>query len=242
MVRHLIYIYKVPESTRRIGFVYSSNEPIYHRDLPEKLIELLERFELSIHRITTDEISIDSIVTKDAFFDDIEFYTDLDLFSITLKKAVASEMISPVDFSKLILSKFQLDKLQIQKVLYLIYSECLTNGIKLFDISPVAFDYGPVFEDVYQEYKHEPNKAHISTDVSVDKLATLSKTVYSPRVREITEKVMKAVNSKRRGSLIDITHANGGPWDQVYEKGANNIITDSVISKYNDKVLDQLYE
>lgn len=242
MVRHLIYIYKVPESTRRIGFVYSSNEPIYHRDLPEKLLELSERFELSIHRITTDESSIGSIVTKDAFFDDIEFYTDLELFSTTLKEAVSAEMISPVDFSKLILSKFKLDKLQIQKVLYFIYAECLTSGIIIFDTSPVAYDHGPVFEDVIQEYKYKPKKAYIITDVSVDKLATLSKTVYSPRVREITEKVMKAVNSKRSGSLIDITHADEGPWDQVYEKGANNIITDSVILEYNDKVLAQLYK
>lgn len=241
MVRHLIYIYKVPESTRRIGFVYSSNEPIYHRDLPEKLLQLTERFELSIHRITTDESSIDSIVTKDSFFDDIEFYADLELFTTILEEAVSAEMISPLDFSKLILSKFQLDKLQIQKVLYLIYAECLTNGIKLFDTSPVAFAYGPVFEDVYQEYKHKPKKAYINADLSVDKLATLSKTVYSPRVREITEKVMNAVNGKRSGSLIDITHADGGPWDQVYEEGANNVITDSLILEYNDKVLAQLY-
>lgn len=91
MIRHLIYIYKIPMSTRRIGFVYSSDGPIHSKDLPDKLPELLDTFEVAIHRITTDECSIDSIVKKDAFFDNIEFYTDLDGFITTLKEVAVSK-------------------------------------------------------------------------------------------------------------------------------------------------------
>lgn len=90
-VRHFIYIYKVPKRPRRIGFVYSSKEPIKRKDLPEKIFELSEKFELAIHRFTTDELSIDSIATKEAFFDNIEFYTDVELFSTTLKEAVLTK-------------------------------------------------------------------------------------------------------------------------------------------------------
>lgn len=91
MFRHLIYIYKVSKRPRRIGFVYSTDKPIRRKDLPEKIFELSERFELAIHRFATDEISIDSIVAKDAFFDNIEFYTDVELFSIALKEVVSTK-------------------------------------------------------------------------------------------------------------------------------------------------------
>lgn len=91
MIRHLIYIYKTPMSPRRIGFVYSSNGPIYSKDLPDKLPLLLDKFEVAIHRITTDDHSIDSIVKKDAFFDNIEFHTDLDGFMTTLKEVASSK-------------------------------------------------------------------------------------------------------------------------------------------------------
>ena len=137
MVRHLIYIYKVPESTRRIGFFYSSDQPIYHEDLPTSLIDLTEKFELTIHHFTTDDFSIESIVQKDSFFDGIEFFTNLDAFSNNLVETVNQQSVTPLQFSQLILSKFPLDKHQIQKVLYLIYAECLMAGIKLFETPPV---------------------------------------------------------------------------------------------------------
>lgn len=91
MIRHLIYIYKIPMSTRRIGFVYSSVRPIHSKDLPDKLTYLLDNFEVAIHRITTHERSFDSIFKKDAFFDNIEFHTDLDGFITTLKEVATPE-------------------------------------------------------------------------------------------------------------------------------------------------------
>lgn len=91
MIRHLIYIYKIPMSPRRIGFVYYSDGPICSKDLPDKLPLLLNEFEVAIHRITTDEHSIDSIIAKDAFFDNIEFHRDLDGFITTLKEVAASK-------------------------------------------------------------------------------------------------------------------------------------------------------
>lgn len=91
MIRHLIYIYMIPVSKRRIGFVYSSDDPIHSKDLPDKLTLLLDNFEVAIHRITTNERSIDSIVEKDAFFDNIDFYTDLDGFITILKEVAASK-------------------------------------------------------------------------------------------------------------------------------------------------------
>ena len=241
MVRHLIYIYKVPKSSKRIGYVFSSNTPIYHKDLPETLLDIIGRYELSIHRITTDEHSIESIIDKDPFFDKIEFYLDIESFSNELEELVRKESVSPVEFSKLILSKFKLDKLQIQKVLYFIYSECLSSGIKLFTESPVAYRYGPVFEDVLQEYKAQPKGKVIQSDISYEKLISLPKTVYTPEVRKITERVMNAVEKERSGSLIDITHTSGGPWDVTYEEGCNNVITDNIILACNDKVLAELY-
>lgn len=104
-----------------------------------------------------------------------------------------------------------------------------------------AFDYGPVFEDVYYEFESQQDNVPINIDISVKELGTLPKTVYSPKVRAITERVIDAFKDKESSSLIDITHAFGGPWYKAYERGSNNIIDDDTIIEYNDKVLSELY-
>ncbi|AMB99903.1 hypothetical protein AWM75_07940 [Aerococcus urinaehominis] len=241
MARHMIFIYKVPTSSQRLVFVYSSNQLIYPDDLPEKLDDIIEKYELAIHYLTTDDLTIASIKDKDPFFEGIEFYTDLGLFIDKLDGLISQATISPLAFSKLLLSKFKLDKLEIQKVLYLIYAECLQNGVKLFNESPVAYLYGPVFEDVYQEYKSQARGAKIEVDLSYEDLILLPKTVYTPEVRKTTERIIDAIATKTGGALIDITHAPDGPWDMVYEEGCNREIPDSLILACNDKVTALLY-
>ena len=90
MVRHLIYIYKVPDSPKRVGYVYSSTEPIRSKNIPKILMRLCLGYPLAIHRITTEEMSTDSIVAKDAFFDHIEFCKTPEDFKARLEALVAS--------------------------------------------------------------------------------------------------------------------------------------------------------
>lgn len=241
MVKHLMYIYKVPNSARRLGFVHSSDSSIKFEDLSEKLLELTKNYDVSIHSLSTESYTIESIQNKDPFFSDIEFYTDLDKFIVQLE-SIANITVEPLDFAKFLLSKFKLDKLQLQKTLFFIYTECLLNGRKIFDASPKAYDYGPVYPDVYQYYKSRSSREKIHEDYDIHDYFIASKLMYSGPVKEIVEKVMDAVKKVEPGRLINICHVKEGSWDRVYKEGQNVAITDDVILSDGRLILDKLYE
>ena len=68
------------------------------------------------------------------------------------------------------------------------------------------------------------------------------KTTINPKVLDVIDKIIETTKKLNGGNLIDITHVIGGPWDKVYQEGANNEIDDQTILKYNYKVMNCLTE
>lgn len=237
MINHKIYIYKSPKKYERIGFVISKKADEMYDPLPDSLSHLLDEYDIVTHRLYTNSKDVESIVRLDPFFMGINFYTNLNEFSKRVSSLNKEGLPSPVELSKIILSKVPFDKLQLQKVLYLIYSVSLERGYKVLNESPVAYKYGPVFEDVFREYNQYESKELIVEKPSIKDRITLSKSVGNFEILSIIDEILEIVKDKSGSNLIEITHAVDGPWDKVYEKGKNAVIDDDTILKYNHKVL-----
>lgn len=241
MVKHKIFIYKSPKTTDRIGFIISIGEEESYEELPTELVKLCEDYNIVVHRLFTEDESVESIIELDPFFENVEFHRDITRFSDRIKQINKKSLPTPVEFSKVLLNRMPLDKLQLQKILYLVYSICLEQGKKIFNESPVAYQYGPVFEDVYQEYKHTESKEVIPGELSINQRLLLSKSLNDNELLPMVEEILNTVKNKSGSNLINVTHASGGPWKQVYIKGANNVIDDDTILKYNHKVRELIF-
>lgn len=240
MINHKIYIFKSPKISERIGYVISKEADESHKPLPVLLSRLLDDYDIATHRLFTNSKDIKSIVRLDPFFTDIIFYTDLDEFSKRVIFLNKEGLPSPVELSKLVLSKISLDKLQLQKVMYLIYSVSLERGYKILNESPVAYKYGPVFEDVFREYYHYNSKELIEEKPSIRERIALSKSLSNSEILPIVDEVLEIVKGRSGSNLIEITHAEEGPWEKVYIEGKNAVIDDDTILKYNHKVLAKI--
>lgn len=241
MFKHKIFIYNSSKSEDRVGYIISDNTLDKSSAIPSMLRDLCDKYDIVIHRLVTKDESLESIVSLDPFFEGVIFHEELEEFSNQIKKLNSSMLPTPLEFSKVLLTKVELDKLQLQKVLYLIYSICLENGYKIFNESPIAYKYGPVFEDVLDEYNDRVSKEKITVEPSLHENVLLSKVLRNNDIFSLINKIVKKVKDKPGGKLIDITHTDDGPWDQVYVEGLNAVIDDDTILKYNHHVRNRLY-
>lgn len=235
MIKHYIYVYTADKTNERIALLVNDRE-LFKKEIDD----LREEYKLSTHILYTDADTVESIVLFDPFFDNIDFHRDINIFSEKITMMKAESLPTSVEFSGSLLSRKPLDKLQLQKNLYLIYSICLDQGQKIFNSSPLAYRYGPVFEDVFQKYKEYEKYEKISEEHSIIDMLSLSKTMDINKVFPIVNNVLQLTEEKTGGNLIDITHAHKGPWDQVYIRGANIPIDDETIKKHNHHVLNKL--
>lgn len=237
IVRQLIYIYKSPNSAKRIGFIYSSSEPNYPENLPDTITDLITEYDLSIHHIKTKERSIDSIIEADPFFDEIDFFHDAKLFSKELKKLVDENKLTAVEFSRIILSRYDLNKRELQRVLCLTYAECLNHGIKFFNNSPVLYGDEPVFEEVYVEYNAVPASEKIKVNVEMSERSKFSKARQCSKIIKITKSVVNKCFETSHEDLFNISPTTS----YKYQEGEGSVISNEVILKTTDKILNELY-
>lgn len=240
MFKHKIYIYKSSKSDDRLGYVISESIQDNSSSTPTTLIDMCEKYDIVVHRLSTDYETLESIISLDPFFKDIIFYDSLEEFSNCVELLNDKTLPTPLEFSKVLLSKVELDKLQLQKVLYLIYSICLENGYKIFNESPLAYRYGPVFKDVLREYSDRISREKITEEQTFHEKILLSKTLNNKEIFSLIDKIIEKVKDKSGGNLINITHTKNGPWDKVYVEGLNVEIDDDTILKYNHHVRELL--
>lgn len=241
MFKHKIFIYNSSKTKDRVGYIISDNTLDKSSPTPSILRDLCDKYDVVIHRLVTADESLESVISLDPFFENVIFHDNLKGFSNHIKELNDTTLPTPLEFSKVLLSNVELDKLQLQKVLYLIYSICLEKGYKIFNESPLAYKYGPVFEDVLHEYKDEISKEKITVEPSIHEKVLLSKTLNGNEVLPLIDRIVEKVKDKSGGNLIDITHTENGPWKRLYVEGLNVVIDDDTILKYNHHVRKMLY-
>nr|DAO52241.1 MAG TPA: hypothetical protein [Caudoviricetes sp.] len=109
-----------------------------------------------------------------------------------------------------------ISNLQLQKMLYYIQYEFLTNyGKPLFDDDFEAWKFGPVIPAVYYEYSHMgafrigadyKDYDKILSEISKDEINTLNDIIVDKR----------DINAWK---LVDNTHKSGKAWDIVFKNG-----------------------
>lgn len=222
MYHHMILMCSDFSSGKRIAF-HESYERISDSIDFKKIVDIYKKkfttIKFSFHHIETFEKSYISVGEYDNYFRDVEFYSDLQLFEESVKKTTE---ITPEDIAKYMLTKKEFDKLQLQKLLFLTYSEYIIKHDKpLFSDEFEAWQYGPLIPKLHEElsnYKYE--KVRLK-DVELEKIKLklkFSKIGDIEDILECADSVIRKYGEKTGGNLIDITHVKQGPWDIVMKR------------------------
>lgn len=120
-----------------------------------------------------------------------------------------------------------IDNLKLNKMLYYAQGHCLAKyNRKLFDDEIQAWEYGPVVPEVYRSFKCCGSNSIQETSQTFDE---------SKLTSDILDLLMDVYNAygKYTGlALKEMTHQKGGPWDKVFERGKNHIISTDDMADY----------
>lgn len=238
MFEHLIALGSSYTEGKRIGF-HKASEEICFDDLYD--FKKINNGEMnnklfSFHFLTTDSESWESVVNKDSYFKNLYLVDSWDDFLFLINE---DRKIKALDIAKYLLALEPMTNLKLQKMVYFVYADYLTRTAnRLFDEKIIAYPYGPVIKEIYNEYKS--NGCSLITDecnerkIILDDIKTpmvLSKILKS----EFEEEVLKSINSTVRtfgkmtaSQLVDITHREGSPWSKTPNRFE---ITDELIKE-----------
>ena len=243
MVFHYIAIASDYVNGQRIAWHYPSKERLDQRRIRafmNKAVNFESTF-FGIHKLSTDSLSWESVTAKDSFFADVRVTKNEDeLFRMLTK----DKEILAMDVATFILAIQSMSHLKLQKLLYLSYADYLVKYKEpLFTDQIVSYRYGPVVEDVYQQFKKYG--AEKITDKEKYSFAVKDKLI-PPLLMKITksEKGEKAITSILEtlrkyhnfsaNQLVSLTHSQNSPWSKTYSiESKNREIIDETILKYH---------
>lgn len=127
-----------------------------------------------------------------------------------------------------------LTHMQLQKLVYLAHGWNLAiNGDALTDDIPYAWDYGPVYRDIYdalRRYGSGPVMQEISENdfgggkfFGTDEENRPVRAQLSAQERAVIDRVFSDYGQFHAYQLSALTHQDGTPWDQVYNHGAGRM-------------------
>jgi uncharacterized phage-associated protein len=129
--------------------------------------------------------------------------------------------------------------LHLNKSLYFMHVDCLRDrGHKLVSAKIEAWDYGPVFREIYGQFKRFgrtpiSEKATRVDFVSGEKVIAMDE-LAGDLLSYVRERAVFYL-SIPAGMLVDVSHAKGGAWDFVWNNSgsinAGMEITDEIIEK-----------
>ncbi len=112
--------------------------------------------------------------------------------------------------------------LHLQKILYFVQGEYYRKtGELLIDDDFLAWQYGPVIQEVYDEYSwHYSSRIYETYDLDIDE-----------EITEVIDPIIEAKRRKTAGALVNESHKPGGAWDQVYDEDKKTVIPKELIRK-----------
>ena len=218
MYHHFILVASSYSKGERIGFHLVTEGKLDNTIIEEKMKRLrqINRDDVGVHSFVTDSADWQSVIELDSFFEDIMVCQDFE------------------EFERVLLSH-----LQLQKLVYLAYKEYLFKYKEpLFDEKIVAFQYGPVVEEVYQQFKRygsevikiDDQTEYILKDIRLPQaLGRMLLVEGSEKIVTILLDVINEYGDLTGGQLVELTHSSQGPWDTVFRPSLNCEITDEII-------------
>lgn len=245
MYEHLIILASSYTLGKRIAWHYSAEK--IDKAVTENLIKqtktILKQPMYALHRFPTNSDSWESVVQKDSYFADLEVYDSLEKFLNDVKK---DQTITALDIAKALLSMQNMTNLKLQKMVYLVYADYLSKTHKpLFAEKILAYQYGPVIKEVYDEYKiygrdsiEQMDDFELISSGQITRpiiFARFSKTEDRNGILESIQDTIEKFGDKTASQLVTITHREGSPWSHTWkQRGKNQIIEDETILKYHD--------
>lgn len=137
---------------------------------------------------------------------------------------IRTETHDPRSIANLILSVIhsQPTHLSLQKLLYFVHGAYLMKTRRpLVSGYFEAWNYGPVHPAVYKSFKHfgdQPiNSPALKTDIRTGEISEVE-IPSDEEVLLITKRVVSSLEHLSPGQLVKLSHAKGGPWDEVYRR------------------------
>jgi uncharacterized phage-associated protein len=133
--------------------------------------------------------------------------------------------------------------LSINKIVYFLHANYLVQfGRPLVTAKIEAWEYGPVFRELYREFKAFGDKAiegrafRISPESGLRELCVCN---FDRDEVEFLRENTETYLGMSLGKLLDLAHLKGGPWDQVWnhdkEVNASMSISNEIIKTWHAK-------
>lgn len=238
MYQHFILIASSYTRGERVGCHLVAEGKLDNLVIEEKMKRLsqINRDDIGVHSFVTDSADWQSVIELDSFFEDVIVCQDFDEFERVLQM---DSKVSAIDIAKFFLAMRPISHLQLQKLIYLAYKAYLLKYKEsLFDEKIVAFQYGPVVEEVYQKFKVygseiikiDDRTEYILKDIHLPQaLGRMLLVEDAEKIVTILLDVIKQYGNLTGRQLVELTHSEKGPWATVFRPYANCEITDEVI-------------
>lgn len=120
-------------------------------------------------------------------------------------------MYSVIEIAKFVISYCMgkgtpISNLQLQKILYYLQVYYLRKGYSLFKEEIYAWQHGPVVPEAY----------YMFSGYGASKIQNIYSTEISPQMQAEIEPLIEQLRNLDPWTLVDMTHREGQPWDQVY--------------------------
>jgi len=128
--------------------------------------------------------------------------------------------------------------LEIVKLTYLCHGWHLTlTGKPLVSENAEAWQYGPVYPELYHAVKHY--RASPVLDVPKSGVEFFGDREIDATANQVIQNVFSAYKSFNGVQLSALTHQKGTPWDQTWDGSRNKTIPDELIKKHFDELRKQ---
>jgi uncharacterized phage-associated protein len=133
--------------------------------------------------------------------------------------------------------------LVINKVVFFLHAEYLVQyGRPLVSAKVEAWDFGPVFRELYKEFKEfdkrpiKKRAERLNPETGNRELCAYS---LPDDERDFLSSLARKYVRLRPGALVALSHEKGGPWDQVWNHdtatNASMSITNELIKAWHEK-------
>lgn len=130
------------------------------------------------------------------------------------------------------------DRLKLLKLVYIAHGFFLALHERPLVSEPVeAWQYGPVFRDLYLKIVDKTNSNQVTTS-----LVSPKKPELDTDACKVIDKVMDAYCDLDGVFLSFLTHKQGTPWTETYQAGKNVIIPNDLIKIYYKGVYGRYYQ
>ena len=242
MARHFVIMSSSYTKGKRIALDYSKPEQLDSTFLKSQIQKIKkhcgEDVSISTHFVETETEDWKSLEKADSFFKDVYVVNNITEF---IRLIMKDRELRGIDVAKYILSKIKCTHIKLEKLVYLCYAEYLTKeNEKLFSDDIYAFQFGPVVETVYENYK-QSGREELDDDTDINpqnilEMPSLSRILFARKKKKKMIYINQVINNYGNytaGQLVEITHKKDTPWEKTYTGETYTIIDDETIKEYH---------